>query len=141
MSEKLKVTTFEDLQKYSQGVLVELPSFSESQPFVCRLKRPDLIDIVTNDIPNELMGVVYKLFQPDEEKKQEKEETPEEAFELSREVKEVFERIAKAAMLEPTYEDVKNAGMELTMLQLTEIYNYVNLGVEKLKFFRSEQEN
>ena len=75
MSEKLKVTTFEDLQKYSQGVLVELPSFSESQPFVCRLKRPDLIDIVTNDIPNELMGVAYKLFQPDEEKKQEKEET------------------------------------------------------------------
>ena len=53
----------------------------------------------------------------------------------------MFERIAKAAMLEPTYEDVKNAGMELTMLQLTEIYNYVNLGVEKLKFFRSEQEN
>ena len=142
MSEKLKVTTFEDLQKYSQGVLVELPSFSESQPFVCRLKRPDLIDIVTNDIPNELMGVAYKLFQPDEEKEKEQEsETPEEAFELSREVKEVFERIAKAAMLEPTYEDVKNAGMELTMLQLTEIYNYVNLGVEKLKFFRSEQED
>lgn len=133
--ENNKVTTFEELTKYSSGVVMELTPFSESQPFVVRLKRPDLIDIVTTEFPNELLDVAYKLF--NEEQEQEN-KNPDKVFKESAERKKVLEIIAKATLVEPSFEEIEKAGMKLTFVQLLEIYEYVNRGVENLKFFREE---
>lgn len=134
--ENNKVTTFEELTKYSSGVVMELTPFSESQPFVARLKRPDLIDIVTTEFPNELLGVAYELFNSDEQEQENK--NPENVFKASAERKKVLEIIAKATLVEPSFEEIEKAGMKLTFVQLLEIYEYVNRGVENLKFFREE---
>ena len=134
--ENNKVTTFEELIKYSSGVVMELTPFSESQPFVARLKRPDLIDIVTTEFPNELLGVAYELFNSDEQEQENK--NPEKVFKASAERKKVLEIIAKATLVEPSFEEIEKAGMKLTFVQLLEIYEYVNRGVENLKFFREE---
>ena len=133
--ENNKVTTFEELTKYSSGVVMELTPFSESQPFVARLKRPDLIDVVTTEFPNELLGVAYKLF--NEEQEQEN-KNPDKVFKASAERKKALEIIAKATLVEPSFEEIEKAGMKLTFVQLLEIYEYVNRGVENLKFFREE---
>ena len=109
--------------------------FSESQPFVARLKRPDLIDVVTTEFPNELLGVAYKLF--NEEQEQEN-KNPDKVFKASAERKKALEIIAKATLVEPSFEEIEKAGMKLTFVQLLEIYEYVNRGVENLKFFREE---
>lgn len=138
--ENMKITTFEELTKYADGVVMELTPFSESQPFVARLKRPDLIDIVTTEFPNELLSTAYKLFNSTEEDgSTQKNKSPEKVFEASVQNKKVLEIIAKATLVEPTFEEIENAGMKLTMVQLLDIYNYVNVGVENLKFFRGEQ--
>lgn len=134
--ENNKVTTFEELTKYSSGIVMELTPFSESQPFVARLKRPDLIDIVTTEFPNELLGVAYELFNSDEQEQENK--NPEKVFKASAERKKVLEIIAKATLVEPSFEEIEKAGMKLTFVQLLEIYEYVNRGVENLKFFREE---
>ena len=133
--ENNKVTTFEELTKYSSGVVMELTPFSESQPFVARLKRPDLIDVVTTEFPNELLDTAYKLF--NEEQEQEN-KNPDNVFKESAERKKVLEVIAKATLVEPSFEEIEKAGMKLTFVQLLEIYEYVNRGVENLKFFREE---
>lgn len=133
--ENNKVTTFEELTKYSSGVVMELTPFSESQPFVARLKRPDLIDVVTTEFPNELLDTAYKLF--NEEQEQEN-KNPDKVFKESAERKKVLEVIAKATLVEPSFEEIEKAGMKLTFVQLLEIYEYVNRGVENLKFFREE---
>ena len=134
--ENNKVTTFEELTKYSSGVVMELTPFSESQPFVARLKRPDLIDIVTTEFPNELLGVAYELFNSGEQEQENK--NPGKVFKASAERKKVLEIIAKATLVEPSFEEIEKAGMKLTFVQLLEIYEYVNRGVENLKFFREE---
>ena len=133
--ENNKVTTFEELTKYSSGIVMELTPFSESQPFVARLKRPDLIDVVTTEFPNELLDTAYKLF--NEEQEQE-DKNPDKVFKESAERKKVLEVIAKATLVEPSFEEIEKAGMKLTFVQLLEIYEYVNRGVENLKFFREE---
>lgn len=133
--ENNKVTTFEELTKYSSGVVMELTPFSESQPFVVRLKRPDLIDVVTTEFPNELLDTAYKLFN-DEQAQENK--NPDKVFKESAERKKVLEVIAKATLVEPSFEEIEKAGMKLTFVQLLEIYEYVNRGVENLKFFREE---
>ena len=62
MSE-LKVTSFESLQEYAKGQIVELPPFAEGQPFVARLVRPSLLDMVSDGtIPNPLIASANKLF-------------------------------------------------------------------------------
>lgn len=133
--ENNKVTTFEELTKYSSGVVMELTPFSESQPFVARLKRPDLIDVVTTEFPNELLDTAYKLFNDEQEQES---KNPDKVFKESAERKKVLELIAKATLVEPSFEEIEKAGMKLTFVQLLEIYEYVNRGVENLKFFREE---
>ena len=136
--ENNKVTTFEELTKYSNGVVMELTPFSESQPFVARLKRPDLIDVITTEFPNELLGVAYELFNSGEQEQKHENKDPDKVFKESAERKKVLEIIAKATLVEPSFEEIEKAGMKLTLVQLLEIYEYVNRGVENLKFFREE---
>lgn len=136
--ENNKVTTFEELTKYSSGVVMELTPFSESQPFVARLKRPDLIDVVTTEFPNELLGVAYELFNSGEQEQKQENKNPDKVFKESAERKKVLEIIARATLVEPSFEEIEKAGMKLTFVQLLEIYEYVNRGVENLKFFREE---
>lgn len=57
------VTTIDDLRRYAKGSLVKLPSFAAGQPFVARLKRPSMMELVKNgEIPNELLTRANELF-------------------------------------------------------------------------------
>lgn len=141
LKEEKKITTAEDLKRYSGGVVLELSPFSDSQPFVCRLKRPELLQVVREDVPNELLSVAYDLFNPGKKENENNNRTAEQIFNENAETREVLECIAKATMVEPTFNDVEGSGMKMTMLQLLDIYNYVNTGVENLKFFREDKKN
>lgn len=139
-NETKKITTFSDLKKYADGVVLEFSPFSESQPFIAKVKRPPLIDILsTGKVPNELLPVALRLFEGEDKTKKEK--TQMEVFEESEEVHEVFRIIARVCLVSPTYEEIEQAGMRLTSAQLVELYQYVNTGIEQLKFFRSDQED
>ena len=48
----------------------------------------------------------------------------------------VCEAIAEAALVEPTMEEIKNAGLELSDNQLIAIFNYAQRGIEALTNFR-----
>ena len=61
-----KVTSIDDLKKYNDGAVVELPPFAEGQPFVVKMKRPSLMRLATNGtIPNALMDSATSLFEGD----------------------------------------------------------------------------
>ena len=44
-------------------------------------------------------------------------------------------------MVEPTYEQLNEIGLELTDAQLNEIYNFTQAGVQALELFRKKQSN
>ena len=50
-------------------------------------------------------------------------------------VSSLLTEVAKASLIEPTLEDINNAGLELTDEQLMAIFNYSQSGVEALKPF------
>ena len=61
--EGLQITSIDELKSYANGTVVELPSFSEGQPFVARLKRPSLLGMVKQGkIPNTLLVRANELF-------------------------------------------------------------------------------
>ena len=130
---ELKLTTLNDLEKYSKGQLVKLPPFAEGQPFVARIKRPSMLQMVANGtIPNILLIKAQNLFleqtegfDPDDEN-------------MMKEMLQILEIVAKESLLEPKYEQIKECGLQLTDDQLMFLYNYSQQGIKILEPFRTE---
>ena len=127
------ITTIEQLKQYSGGMIVELPPFAEGQPFFAKLKRPSLLGMVKQGkIPNTLLVRANELFvqdgtgfDPDEQ-------------DMMSQMFDVLELMAKETFVEPTYEQMKDAGVELTDEQMMFIFNYAQQGVRALESFRTE---
>ena len=129
-----KVTTLEELKKYSQGTIVKLPSFAEGQPFVARLKRPSMLSLVkAGKIPNALLNTANELFTG---KKKEEDLTEDENSQMLSKMFELFDIICEASFVEPTYKEIKESGITLSDDQYMFIFNYSQQGVKALESFR-----
>lgn len=139
MSEErtLRITTIDELKEYANGCVVELPPFAEGQPFVARLKRPSMLDLAAEgEIPNGLLVKANELFVGTGV-------SPSKVADktLMKSVGDVIEVLAKHAFAEPTYQELKDAGVKLTDDQKTFIFNYTQKGVFALSDFRTDKEN
>lgn len=132
MSE-LKITSLAELKKYSKGQVVELPPFADGQPFVARIRRPALMDLVrTGRIPNALLSSANTLFSEgtlgfDVEDK-----------DMLSQMFGVIDIICESSFIEPTYQEIKDCGVKLTDEQLMFIFNYSQNGLKNLESFRKE---
>jgi hypothetical protein len=128
-----QVTSFKDLQVYAKGAVVEFPPFSQGQPFVARIKRPSMITLMSKGkIPNSLRVKVNELFigggsymDADDE-------------DLMKDLSEILAIFAEASFIEPSYNQIKESGIELTDEQMMFLFNYVQAGIKQLEPFREE---
>lgn len=125
------ITSFEDLQSYAQGQVVTLPPFAEGQPFVARLRRPSMMALVkSGKIPNTLLQTANSLFL-----KSSVDDKDDGALDS---LWGVLDTLCEAALLEPTYAQVKEAGLSLTDDQMMFIFKYTQQGVKALESFRKQ---
>lgn len=137
INNQMNVTTFEDLKRYAQGAIVKLPGFAEGQPFVARLRRPDLTTMMASgNIPNALLKSAGSLFEAQGEASKEKEVLDSLNTEDFNKMIGLFDAICKEALIQPTYDEIIEAGMTLTMEQKEAIFSYVQEGVIDLDSFR-----
>lgn len=130
--ENLTVTSINDLVRYSEGSIVELPSFGEGQRFVAKLKRPSMLMLAkSGKIPNELLYSATSLFSGNSKELNDNVHMLEEVYDISR-------IICEASLVEPTLEEIESAGLSLTDEQIMAIFNYAQQGVKALKDFRTE---
>lgn len=128
---QLKPTDVSSLQSYAKGAVVELPPFGPDQPFIARIKRPSLLMLVkAGKIPNTLLAKASEMFSngsraldPDDKQ-------------MMSEVFDIIDIMAQACLVEPSYQDIKDAGLELSDDQLMFIFNYSQNGVKALEQFR-----
>lgn len=120
----ISITNIDTLKRYSKGMVVELPSFAEGQPFIVRLARPSLMSMAAEGkIPNPLMSTVTKMFFG---------KISDAAVDLT-EWYQVMEIFAEACLMEPTYKQIKEAGISLTDEQYLNIFNYCQSGIKAVK--------
>ena len=120
----ISITTIDTLKQYGQGTIVELPSFAEDKPFVVKLCRPSLMSMAASGkIPNSLMGTVTKMFFN---------RMDDSSLDLA-DWYSVMEIFADACLMEPTYSQIKEAGVSLTDEQFITIFNYCQSGVKAVK--------
>lgn len=124
-------TSIQDLISYSQGQIVKLPDFSERQPFYARLRRPSMLSLMSNGkIPNSLVTTANRLFNG---------KGMDDRNENSMsEVLQLLEVICESAFVEPSYKELKEAGVHLTDQQYMAVFNYTQEGVKALEPFRRE---
>lgn len=132
--ENLQITSIEDLTSYAQGKVVKFPDFAEGQPFIARVRRPSMLVLAKNgQIPNYLLKAAGDLFvngaSPDTEGEQ---------AEALKDMYDICEIIAKATLLDPTYDSILEAGMTLSDDQIIAIFNYSQMGIKALDSFRAD---
>ena len=131
--ESINITSLSDLQNYAKGTIVRFPDFAEGQPFVARVRRPSMLVLAKQGkIPNSLLSSASQLFakggagmdtaNPD----------------MLADVYGICEVIARSSLVEPTYDEIINTGLELSDEQTMAIFNYTQNGVKALESFRKE---
>ncbi|EPY6467520.1 esterase [Clostridium sporogenes] len=129
----LKVTNIEDLKKVAQGEVIQLPQFSQGIPFNARVKRVSLLNLVRKGVvPNKLLSAAEELFYGKQSSKENVDLT---------QMTDVMYIMAENALVEPSIEDLKSVGLELTDEQIVALFNYTQEGVSELDSFREESEN
>ncbi|MCR1972840.1 esterase [Clostridium sporogenes] len=130
---ELKVTNIEDLKKVAQGEVIQLPQFSQGIPFNARVKRVSLLNLVRKGVvPNKLLSAAEELFYGKQSSKENVDLT---------QMTDVMYIMAENALVEPSIEDLKSVGLELTDEQIVALFNYTQEGVSELDSFREESEN
>lgn len=127
-----QITSLEQLKQYANGNIVRLPDFAEGQPFVAKLKRPSILGMAKRGkIPNSLLVKANDLFVQSGSL-----DTEENS--MMQEIYDVINLIASETFVEPTYDEIKSTGIELTDEQMMFIFNYSQQGVKALESFRTE---
>ena len=126
-----EITSIEALIEASKGTIVELPPFAEGTEFFARLKRPSMLEMVRNgQIPNSLLVSAQNLFVSGPGKMNTYNE------EMMKQLYEVMDILCDATFVEPTYKELKDAGIVLTDDQMMFVFNYSQNGVAALDSFR-----
>lgn len=129
-----KVTTIEEMLEYQKGQFVQLPDFAEGMPFFARLRRPSLLVLAKNGhIPNTLITTANRLFAG---KGIDDQDTSAMA-----DVWGVLDAMCEATFVEPSYEEIKAAGITLTDQQMLAVFNYAQEGTRALEPFRTKSQS
>ena len=108
---------------------IELPGWGEDGPFVCRMRRPALLAMLSmGHVPNPLMKPIQALFSGDGKTIG---EVP-----LDEQAR-AMTQIARHALVEPTYDEITAAGLQLTDNQLMCIYAFAIGGAKSMEPFRN----
>lgn len=119
-----------NLKELQVGAEVPIPDFNGEGEITVRLKRPSILSMAAKGmIPNGLMAAAQKVFTED---------TSNGDVDVSQ-IGGVMDIVAEAALVDPTYAEIKEAGFELTDDQVSHIFTFVQGGVNGLKKFRTEQ--
>ena len=128
-----EVTSISQLNEYAKGQLVELPSFGEGQPFFARLRRPSMLALAkSGKIPNSLLATANRMFDSSLDIKNDN---------MLKDFYMVMETILEASFVEPTYQEIKDAGVQLSDDQMIFVFNYTQQGVKILDQFRPNGKN
>lgn len=133
--EPLVPTSLEEITSYKNGTVVKLPAFADGQPFIARMARPSMLALVkAGKIPNSLLNQATSLFANGAGALNGGGKSSTNVSELF----DVIDVIVDAALLQPTLEEIRSTGMELTDDQLMAIFSYTQRGIKALEQFRTE---
>ncbi|QBD86004.1 esterase, partial [Clostridium tetani] len=109
------------LKKMAEYDLIELPRFKQEIPFVAKVKRASILNLVRKGIiPNKLLSAAEELFYG---------KTSNKGNVDMKTLTDVMFIMAENALIEPSIKDLEEVGLELTDEQIVALFNYTQEGV------------
>lgn len=128
----MKATSLAELKRYSEGSIVNFPGFGPDMPFVARVRRPSMMSLASEGkIPNALLNTANTLFTQGTGSSAKADE------EMMSNMYDLMMIIAKETLIEPTVENILEAGLTLSDDQLLAIFMYTQEGIRGLENFHS----
>lgn len=128
-------TTVDELRKYASGSVLRLPDFADGQPLYVRIRRPSMLDMIASGkIPNPLASIAANLFAKGG--RAVNAQDPSQVKDLV----DIFHIFCEVSFVDPTYQQIKEAGLELNDEQLVFVSNYIQGGTKALEHFRRKPE-
>lgn len=133
--ENIRITSIDELKAMSGGEIVKLPPFAQGQDFYAKLRRPSMLKLVqSGKIPNSLLRTANMLFSGGVDKELDRDD------EFMKDMFDLIDVLAGAVFVEPSWSELKRAGIELTDEQYMFIFNYTQEGVKAVEPFREFKE-
>ena len=130
------VTTIDQLKVMASGEIVKMPPFIEGQDFYAKLRRPSMLKLVqSGKIPNSLLRTANMMFSGEVEGELDRDD------EFMGDMFDLIDVLADSVFVEPSWSDMKQAGIELTDEQYMFIFNYTQKGVQAIEPFSEDKEN
>ncbi|WP_438335214.1 esterase [Clostridium cochlearium] len=130
---ELKVTSLEQLKQMAECDVIELPRFKADIPFVVKVRRVSLLNLVRKGIiPNKLLSAAEELFYG---------KTSDKGNVYMKTLTDVMFIMAENTLVEPSIKDLEELGLELTDEQIVSLFNYSQKGIEEIESFRKEPED
>lgn len=128
-----KVSSLAEM-KATASPIVQLPSWDGETEINVRLKRVTLFSMIqAGQIPNDLLATAYKAAGKEQGTGSPIDQSnPEEVKKFTQ----LMHEVAKASLVEPTYEEIQENVGDLTDQQLMAIFFYCLAGVRALNNFR-----
>lgn len=127
------ITSLAQLEEYAKGTVVQLPPFADGQPFVARVRRPSILKLAAQGkIPNSLLSSANTMFT----KGAGQMDTDDE--DMLKDMYDIAVVMTKASLIEPTFDQIERAGLELTDEQLMAIFSFSQSGNRALESFRQQ---
>lgn len=131
---EIKVTSIDQLKVMAGGEVVKLPPFVQGQEFYAKLRRPSMLKLVqSGQIPNSLLRTANMLFSGGVNEELDRDD------EFMKDMFDLIDVLAGAVFVEPSWKELKEAGIELTDEQYMFIFNYTQEGVKALEPFREDE--
>lgn len=129
-----RVTSIDQLKAMSGGEIVKLPPFVQGQEFYAKLRRPSMLKLAeSGQIPNSLLHTANTLFNGTVDKKLDDDD------EFMKDMFGLIDVLASAVFIEPSWSEIKEAGIQLTDEQYMFIFNYTQQGVKAIESFREDE--
>ena len=132
---EIKITSIDELKVMASGEVVKLPSFGQGQDFYARLRRPSMLKLAqSGQIPNSLLQTANSLFNGTVDQKLDADP------EFMKDMFDLIDVLAEAVFVEPSWQAIKDADIQLTDEQYMFIFNYTQQGVKAVEPFRENEE-
>ena len=135
----MQVTSLEQLQSIKQTEIIELPAFEDGTKLNVEVKKPNMMQLIAaGKIPNTLLSSAMEMFNG---KAGEKMQRATDNVGDLKDLVGMMNVIAEASLVNPTYKQIKELGIDLTDNQLMGLLMYSQGGLKALENFRNQQTN
>jgi hypothetical protein len=118
----MQITSLEQLQSIKQTEIIELPAFEDGTKLNVEVKKPNMMQLIAaGKIPNTLLNSAMEMFNGKAGEKMQK--AADNAGDL-KDLVGMMNVIAEASLVNPTYKQIKELGIDLTDNQLMGLLMY-----------------